>query len=44
MVTNGHGQQVNLINNIGPNRTGVDNVIPFPQTNLKNNPNDFSNT
>ena len=44
MVTNGHGQQVNLINNIGPNRTGVDNVFPFPQTNLKNNPNDFSNT
>jgi hypothetical protein len=44
MVTNGHGQQVNLINNIGPNRTGVDNVFPFPQTNLKNDPNDFSNT
>ena len=44
MITNGFGQKINLINNIGPNRYDVPNVFPYPQTNLKNNPNDFSNS
>ena len=43
IITNGHGQKVNLINNIGPNRSGVENVFPYPQANLKYDPNDFSN-
>lgn len=43
IVSNGHGEKINLIQNIGPNRKGVPNVFPFPQRNLKKDPNNFEN-
>lgn len=40
IVTDGYGQEVNLINHIGPENYGVDNIFPMPQLpSLKNNNN-----
>jgi hypothetical protein len=43
IVKDGQGNDVNLINYVGPNTEGIENTFPFPINQATKNPLDFSN-